>query len=666
MKVTYNWLKDFVELKVKPEDLAKKLTMSGLEVVSLTSKSGDFVFEIEITSNRPDWLSVVGIAREAAAATGARLKCPQHKSANRKKRAQGLTLKVAEPRDCPLYTAKILRGAKVGPSPVWLKQRLELVGCRSINNVVDATNYVLFESGQPLHAFDLDKLSSPDIIVRRAHKGEEIVTIDGCARTLGHNILVISDKEKAQAVAGVMGGAGSQVTEGTRNLLLEAAVFDPVLIRLTRQALGVQTESAYRFERGIDACALDMASCRAADLICEISGAKLITQAARGRLRDKKSRVALSAWRMRQTLGADIGAGEVKRILTALGFEFKRGAKGGWSARAPSWRRDVREEADLIEELARISGYDRIPATLPRISPRVYVNRERDLVKLTKDALVGLGLNEVITYSLVESAPAAVEIRNPLSREQAVLRTTLMPSLTRCVAYNLNQRQSAVNIFEIAPVFHGVAGGVEEDLSLGVALCGVRSWISGQGLITEEQGFLHIKGIIEALLARLGIKDCAFASGSGSGQAAIIVAGREVGRMQMLEPAISDTLDIKNKEVVTAEISLREVFLRADTERRFFPLSRYPSVVRDISFIIKEEVGVWELITALRKAGGALLSEVRVADCYKGRQIPAGFKGLTLSCSYLSEERTLTEAEISPLHAAMSEVLTRCFGAKLR
>lgn len=666
MKVTYNWLKDFVELKVKPADLAEKLTMAGLEVVSLTPKAGDFVFEIEITSNRPDWLSVVGIAREVAAATRSRLKCPQHKSANRKKRAQGLTLKVSEPRDCPLYTAKILQGAKVGPSPAWLKQRLELVGCRSINNVVDATNYVLFESGQPLHAFDLDKLSSPDIIVRRAHKNEEIVTIDGCARALDHNILVISDKEKAQAVAGVMGGAGSQVTEGTRNLLLEAAVFDPVLIRLTRQALGVQTESAYRFERGVDACALDIASCRAAELICEISGAKLITQAARGKLRDKKSSVALSAWRMRQTLGVDIGAGEAKRILTALGFEFKRGAKGGLSVRAPSWRRDVREEADLIEELARISGYGRIPATLPRISPRVGVNRERDLVKSTKDALVGLGLNEVITYSLVESAPAAVEIRNPLSREQAVLRTTLIPSLTRCVAYNLNQRSTAVNIFEIAPVFRGATRGVEEELYLGIALCGMRSWISGQGLITEEQGFLHLKGIIETLLARLGIKDRAFASGSGSDQAGIIVAGREIGRMRMLEPAISDTLDIKNKEVVTAEISLREAFLRADTERKFRPLPRYPSVVRDISFIIKEEVGVLELITALRKAGGALLSEVRVADYYKGKQIPAGFKGLTLSCSYLSEERTLTEAEISPLHAAMAEVLTRCFGAKLR
>ena len=276
MKVTYNWLKDFVEIKISPEKLAEKLTMAGLEVTALEKKGGDFVFEIEVTSNRPDWLSVIGIAREVAAITGKKMKSVQTKKLQPAERSpQPLLVKIEDKNDCSLYIAKIIKGVKIGPSPQWLKERLELIGCRSINNIVDIANYVLFEYGQPLHAFDLDKLNGDLISVRRAKKDEKLVTIDGIERNLCPEILVIADLHAPVALAGIMGGKETEVSGATKNILLEAAVFNPVLVRRGRQKLGLQSDSAYRFERGVDSCGTQAASSRAAELIQKLCGGKL-------------------------------------------------------------------------------------------------------------------------------------------------------------------------------------------------------------------------------------------------------------------------------------------------------------------------------------------------------------------------------------------------------
>ncbi|MCX5706598.1 MAG: phenylalanine--tRNA ligase beta subunit-related protein [Candidatus Omnitrophica bacterium] len=283
MKVTYNWLKDFVDIKITAPQLADKLTMAGLEVVSLQEKEGDFVFEIEITSNRPDWLSLVGIAREVAALTGRKLKVPQAKSAKYTAGSmQPLAIQVEDKKDCPLYTARIIKDVKVAPSPVWLKKRLELVGCRSVNNIVDITNYVLFELGEPLHAFDLAKLNPEGVIIRRAKNSEKLLTIDGENRQLNSNILVIADREKPIALAGVMGGKDTEVTTGTKDILLESAVFNPVIIRRARQALGIQSEASYRFERGVDLASVEKASLKAARSIQELAGGNQVGYQVKG------------------------------------------------------------------------------------------------------------------------------------------------------------------------------------------------------------------------------------------------------------------------------------------------------------------------------------------------------------------------------------------------
>jgi phenylalanyl-tRNA synthetase beta chain len=288
MKVTYQWLKDFVEIKILPQALAEKLTMAGLEVTSLEEKHGDSVFEIEITSNRPDWLSVIGVAREVAAITNKKMKLPKLKSLRPSAKSGQFSLTVEDKKDCPLYSAKIIRGVKVAPSPDWLKKRLELVGCRSVNNVVDITNYILFEYGEPLHAFDLDKLNNGAIIVRRAKHTEKITTIDAGQRALNPNLLVIADKEKPVAIAGIMGGRDTEVTEGTKNILLEAAIFNPVLIRRARQALGLTSESAYRFERGVSPGIVEEAAARAVELIQSSAQANLLWQRVQPCLRQKE------------------------------------------------------------------------------------------------------------------------------------------------------------------------------------------------------------------------------------------------------------------------------------------------------------------------------------------------------------------------------------------
>ena len=685
MKVTYNWLKDFVEIKVAPRALADKLTMAGLEVTSLEEKDGDFVFEIEVTSNRPDCLSVIGVAREVAAVTNAKLNgsttltidAERNRSIKTQNDKTSLKIGIENKKDCPLYTAKIIRDVKVGPPPGWLKKRLELVGCRSVNNIVDITNYILFELGEPLHAFDLDKLSPDEIIVRRAVKGEKIITIDAQQRMLDPDILVIADKERPVAIAGVMGAKDTEVTESTKNVLLEAAVFNPIIVRRARQSLGIESESAYRFERGIDLEMVEDASLRATGLIQELAGGRCVLIKSSGKPKTKSKSISLDTSTVEKILGADIAPVRIKQILNNLEFKTKTKVKNNFKVQVPSHRQDVNLEIDLIEEIARIFGYEFIPTSLPAVVPQVSVSRTQDSIFLIKNILAGMGLNEVITYGLIdkellrsfgrEGGSDAIEILNPLSKEQEILRPALIPSLARCVAYNLNQKQGYINIFEIAKVFSGTEQEPEEKLTLGIALCGMRSLWVDQGHIQDKAGFLHLKGILEALLERLGIKkeECAFIS-KNSYEFEAYVKEVKIGVLKKLERAILDRLDIKNKEVFIAEIALEKVFPYIQINKRFIPLARYPGVSRDISLVLKEDIPVEEVIKLIGQRGGELLQEVETADYYKGKQIPAGYKGLTISCLYRSDERTLTEAEINPVHTLICDMLSERFDAKIR
>jgi len=682
MKVTYNWLKDFVEIKIPAKALAEKLTMAGLEVTSLEEKEGDFVLEIEVTSNRPDWLSVIGIAREVAAITNKKFNVKslmfnakrniKHSTLNIKQ----LSIEIQNKKDCPLYTARIIKGVKVGPSPGWLRKRLELIGCHSINNVVDITNYILFTYGEPLHAFDLDKFAQGAINVRRAKSGEKIVTIDGQERALNPDILVIADDKKPVAVAGVMGSKDTEVAESTRNILLEAASFNPIVVRRGRQALGIQSDSSYRFERGVNLELVDEASSRAAELIEGLAGGNCILAKSSGLARSKKKIVSLDPQAINKTLGANIPASKIREILNSLGFKIKTKTKNQLSVKAPGYRSDVNEGVDLIEEIARIYGYENIAQTLPAVRPQAAINDARDIISLAKGILAGLGLNEVITYGLMDKdllrdfgmydGREVIEVLNPLSNEQEILRPGLIPSLASCVSRNLNQKQDYVNIFEVAKVFYPAGSSLKEELKLGIALSGKKSLLLQEGLIEDQSGLLHLKGILEVFLGRLGVKEHDFIVENNGLAVSLSVDRENIGLLAKIEKAVLDKLGIKNKDVFLAELSLDRLLFYVNLNKKFSHLPVYPAISRDISLILKNEILAGELLKATKEAGKPLLEEARVTDYYKGRQIPAGFKGLTISCLYRSNERTLTEAEINPTHSLICKILIDSFGAQIR
>ena len=679
MKVTYNWLKEFVEIKISAQELSEKLTMAGLEVVSLEEKGGDFVFEIEITSNRPDWLSISGVAREVAAITGAKLKKSYlsgkpTKSTGKKTGKGVLKIEIENKNDCSVYSARIIREIKVGPSPEWIRKRLELVGCRSVNNVVDITNYVLFELGEPLHAFDLDKLNPEKIIVRRAKPGEKMLTIDGAESNLSQEVLVIADQDKAVAVAGVMGGKESEVSGSTKNILLEAAVFNPVIIRRSRQSLGKSSESSYRFERGIDLDMVTRASVRAAQLLKELCGAREDSFIVKGLIKPENRRIDLDITYTAKILGVNLTVAKAKQCLAGLGFKIKQKSKNVLNLQVPSFRQDVKEQIDLVEEVSRIFGFERIPNSLPAVKPDVALDEKKSLITKIKNMLVGLGISEAITYSLIDRQGLKnsgfdfnlkpVGIMNPLSREQEILRPTLMLGLGRAVSFNLNQKQEYVGIFEIGNVFKAEASPKEE-LALGVALSGERSFFTARGRIKDETSLLNLKGILETIFTRLGVLDYEFIS-QDDFLTQIYIQNEKVGSMSKLNYQALNALEIKNRNVFICELSLDKLFSLAKSIKKFVPLSRYPGITRDISFILKDSFSVKDILVLLKEKGQPLLREVKVVDYYKGKQIPLGYRGLTLSCLYASGERTLTEKEIQPVHDLICESLNRQFEAKLR
>jgi len=679
MKITYNWLKDFVDIKIPAKALADKLTMAGLEVTSLEERDGDYVFEIEITSNRPDWLSVVGVAREVAAITNSKMKLSRVKSPRPTTHdPRSISITIENKKDCPLYTAKIIRGVKVGPSPDWIKKRLELVGCRSVNNIVDITNYVLFERGEPLHAFDLDKISGGEIIVRRGKAGEKIVTIDKTERRLDKEILVIAGKDNPIAVAGVMGGEATEVTGSTKNILLEAAVFDPVLVRSGRQKLRLQSESSYRFERGVDPETAYNASGHAQNLIREICGGEPVYAQEKGPVKNYVKTLTLSLDDISRIIGVAIPVSKIKSILTKLGFLVRPKGKRALIISAPGHRQDIAQEVDLIEEIVRIYGYENIPVTLPKINPYVDNSdnaRNRNLVSAIKNILVGLGLDEVITYSLIDRAMAKecapgiepVSVLNPLNSEQGVLRSTVIPGLLQSVSVNLNQKQLYVAIFEFSNIFLGPVEDLREELVLGIALCGIKSNFSAdQGLIRQQAGVLHLKGILEILFLRLGITGYAFKDESGCLEFDVFTGNELIGKITKVKNSTLEMFEIKNKDVVVLEINLNKVFPYAKTQKKFTPLPLYPEIARDISVVVKDDIKVDELLKAAGERGGSLLESARISDYYKGKQIPQGFKGLTISCTYRSSQRTLTESEVNPVHTLVCAVLKDRFGAQLR
>ena len=482
MKISYNWLKEYVDIKLPADELARVLTMAGLAVESVERIALDHILELEVTANRPDWLSYIGVAREIAALTGKKLKIPVAAESRKPKAKIGIRIKVEDKKLCPRYTASIIRNVKVGESPAWLKARIEAMGLRPVNNIVDITNFCLFETGEPMHAFDLDKIMGGEVIIRRARSQEKITTIDNVNRLLDNSILVIADTMKPIAIAGLMGGLNTEVTFATKNILLEAAYFDPISIRRASRSLGVSTESSYRFERKVDIENIVRFSDRACGLICEMTGGISGGLVDIGDKKMPRGVVDLKYSRLNKLLGVEIAPARAKKILNSLDLKTKSSSKDGIKLEPPSFRYDLNDEIDLVEEVSRVYGYDNIPATIPNIVEQPKrLPPDMVIAKKISSALTGLGCDEAITYSLISkrdlemacvAADNVVEIKNPLTSEQEVMRPTLLIGMLKSVLWNINRKTKDLKLFELGNIYLKEPGDkfVEKRLlSIGVA-----------------------------------------------------------------------------------------------------------------------------------------------------------------------------------------------------
>ena len=682
MKVPLEWLKAYVTVRLSPEVLAKRLTMAGLEVVGMERVDGEVVFDLEVTPNRPDWLSIIGVAREVAVITKQRLKLPGlGKGQPAASRAPGLRIQIEDRRGCSRYLGRLLEGVTVGPSPTWLQRRLIACGARPINNVVDVTNYVLFEGGQPLHAFDLATLAEGTVLVRRARPGEPITTLDGVSRQLDAEMLVIADARRAVAVAGIMGGVGSEVTDRTTRLLLESALFEPRMIRRTARRLGLASESSYRFERGVDPAGMETASRRAEVLLCELTGGRVVAVKDVGRHPVARRAIVVDAQRIGRRLGIRVDGPTLRTTFARLGCRVSGPTtSGGWQVTPPSFRQDLQQEVDLSEELVRVIGYDQLPATIP-VTPLTLAlggaATGYDRLHALRELCASLGLMETITWGLIAphdltpfgfSLDQATRLANPLSADHSVLRPSLIIGLVQTIQRNLAQGALGVRVFELGSIVPlGKASGREVSaLGLGVVGLWQRDW-----RVKEPADFFTLKGLLGAIVERC----CGTAAEwspaerpwSAVGQGAEIrVAGQVVGFAGQLARRIAETLNVE-PALWLAELSVEALLAapRASTVSASAP-TVVPPVKRDLSFLVDRAMAFATVDRILRETGGLLASRIELIDRYTGPQVPEDKASLTVSIQYRDAQRTLTADEAEALHQRIRQALVDRCQAQLR
>ncbi|MEW6162900.1 MAG: phenylalanine--tRNA ligase subunit beta [Nitrospirota bacterium] len=683
MRVPLKWLREFVDVTAVAEEVADRLTMIGLEVEAIETVKDDTILEINVTPNRPDCLSIIGIAREVSAVFRLPLKIPSEEIKGVLPLSD-FSVEILNPELCNRYAGRIIKDVVISDSPEWVRKRLEKCGIRSINNVVDITNYVLLEYGHPLHAFDADTIKGRKIRVATAGTQDRIVTLDGIKRDLPKDALLIWDIEGPIAVAGIMGGSETEVSDKTKNIFLESAYFEPLSVRRTSKRLNLISESSYRFERGTDIEFLEKALNRAALLIREVAGGIIHEIIDVYPVKYVPESIWVRYDRINKILGTGLPKEEMLEILERLAI-ITEDRGDFFIVYLPAFRRDIKREGDVAEEISRFCGYDRIPARIPRSSlSSGRPNKKMGNIVRIREVMRKAGFTEVINYSFMSPSsldiiaiPEAdrrrktIAIRNPLRQEESLLRTTLIPSLIKNLKYNIDRGIEDVRIFEVSTVFEDIGKPLPLE---GFRLGGIFYREEVPSLWREDvKGFFIAKGALESLFEELKIKEYSLVPSSEPflqmGQASdIYVSGSYVGCLGVLAPYIVERLDLRKRriEVVIFELNLDLLLALIPDTIRYRPIPKYPSAERDIAIVVDEDVPASEIMKMIRSFPSELIEDVTVFDSYRGESIPEGKKSLAFSILYRSKEKTLTDEEVEELHSSLVKHVLERTGGELR
>lgn len=686
MKVPLSWIREFVDVTGTAEEIGARMGLRGLPLESLERHGDDVVMDFEVTANRPDCMSVIGIAREIATAydvpLGGTKVPPLHSKVPPLQTNGRVDITIEEPELCCRYVGATA-DVTVGPSPKWMQDRLNMCGVRPISNIVDITNYVMLELGQPMHAFDLDKMRQGKVVVRRAKAGEKMTTLDGKPRVLSNDMLVIADAECAEDIGGVMGGAASEITHATRRLVFEAAYFHPSQIRSTSKKLGLKTEASSRFERGADRTAPPRAMARALQLLEQIGAGKPTGDATDSYPTPYQPKtMRLDRDRIAGLLGMEVPDDAVERILTSLGFEVRQApspqpqAPAGWEVIPPPWRVDMHRQVDLIEEVGRHHGFEHLPTTFPGVEqapPPSDARIARD--RRARTALLGMGFSEAISLAFISAKAAEpflagnepVVIANPLSELFTTMRPSVLPGVIDALSHNRRHGRTDVRLFEIGTRFS--PAGETRGAGFGwTGLATADHWSGARRAVD----FPDIKGVVEQLAAVFKVMP-SFAEASlphlVPGRAAsIVVDGKAIGAFGQLQPSIAEARGLPPAdEVYVGEINLDALSAASPADTlRAAALPRYPFVVRDVSLLVNDALSAETVRGTIRSAAPPTLVEVREFDRYQGKGIPEGKVSLSYRLTFQSPERTLTDDEVSAAMAAIVDTLKAEHGAEQR
>lgn len=683
MLISYEWLKELTETRLQPQEVRERLTMVGLAIDAVEEHNGDSVIDVEVPSNRPDCLSHVGIAREVTVIENGTLHLPPSESIKTDGRSADLTsVEIKDADLCPRYAARLVRGVKIGPSPDWLAKRLETIGQRPINNVADITNYVLHELGQPLHAFDFAKLGGQRIVVRRATAGEKLKTLDGVERTLTADMLVIADAQNPVALAGIMGGEDSEISTQTTDVLIESAYFNPHSVRQTARQLAMDTEASRRFERGADCDGVLRAQQRCVELICALAGGVATEDAIDLYPQPFRERViSLRPERITELTSLTVAPEEIIRILTGLGFE----RVGEGSFRVPSWRVDVEQEEDLVEEVARHTGYDKIASELPPSNSSGEYQPNEMKQRSLRRALNAFGYDEAISLSFIqqdarfELIPSLAnhehdqpQLANPIIEDAAWMRSTLLPGLLSAVRHNFNHGIRDVRLFEIGRIFTILKAGELPQETLALALVATGGALEADRAQAErELDFFDLKGAVEGAVDWMNLSPLSFAQTSvrhlRPGQSASIKSGdgTAIGTIGRLAESVATSYKFR-QPVYVLELDLGALLNGPAKLIQYSPLPRYPSVTRDISLLVNRNVALDEIVATVQNEQVSDCRSVKLVGTFEGGNVPPSKRSVTLRLEYRSDERTLRDEEVEAYHSRLTQRLLDTFAAEQR